>query len=250
MERVLRVLDVEVADQLLGDRGAALHRLAARGQVLPAGADDRRRIDAAMAVEAPVLDGHRRVLEVLRDLGAADRLPDLVGVDHADQRAVGRVDLGDRPLRDRPQRSERGGRVVDADQPETRSEGAEGERRPEDHERDQEGVFLAARASLPPAGAGAHGAKGYLGPGQWDPSSPASRSAPCARSRSSPSWASRSTPASRAAFTWSRAPSGDSSTRRAEVTSPRSSVRRASSTSASGGNQTSTVIGAALFPAE
>ena len=117
LERVLRLLDVEVPDELLGDRRAALSRLAAGGQVVPAGPDDRREIDAAVVVEPPVLDRDRRVLQVLRDLVAGDRLADRVGVDHPDQGAVGRVHLGNRPLRDRLQRGERGCRVVDVEHP-------------------------------------------------------------------------------------------------------------------------------------
>ena len=61
LERVARVLDVEVADQLLGDRRAALDGLAAREQVAPARADDRLRVDPALAVEVPILDRHRRL---------------------------------------------------------------------------------------------------------------------------------------------------------------------------------------------
>ena len=50
--------DVEVADELLRDRRAALHDLT-RLHVGPDGAGDPLRIDAAVLVEAPVLDRDR-----------------------------------------------------------------------------------------------------------------------------------------------------------------------------------------------
>ena len=72
LDRLLRVGDVEVADQLLGDRRAALHRLAGL-QVLPACAHDRPVVDPAVLVEVLVLDRHRGVVEELGDLRGATR---------------------------------------------------------------------------------------------------------------------------------------------------------------------------------
>ena len=172
-------------------------------------------------VEAPVLDRHRGVLQVLRDLRAGDRLADLVGVDHPEQGAVGGVDLRDRPLRDRPEARQRGRRVVDAEQPEPAAEHAEGEDRPED-----ETGSPGRGSSFGPSAGAAGGSgrswsgKGYSAGAQRGPQQARLRRTPCARSRRSVSCASRSRPASIAALTCSLAPSGVSSIRCAEVTSP------------------------------
>ena len=67
--------DVEVADELLGDRRAALDD-AALAQVAPGGAGDALVVDAAVLVEAPVLDRDRRLRHPGRDLAPSrDRLP-------------------------------------------------------------------------------------------------------------------------------------------------------------------------------
>ena len=65
-QRLFVVLDVEVADQLLGDRRGALDRLAAGQQVLPAGAGDALVVERPVAEEVLVLDRDRRVLEGFR----------------------------------------------------------------------------------------------------------------------------------------------------------------------------------------
>ena len=67
LDRVLRVVDVEVADELLGDRRGALLDLA-RLEVLDRRADDRAVVDAVVLVEVLVLDRDRRLLELERDL--------------------------------------------------------------------------------------------------------------------------------------------------------------------------------------
>ncbi len=65
--------DAEVADQLLGDRRAALDRFAGF-EVLDRGAKDALGIDAAVLVEALVLDRDRCQLQVLGDPFDRDRL--------------------------------------------------------------------------------------------------------------------------------------------------------------------------------
>jgi hypothetical protein len=90
-ERALRVLDAEVADQLLGDRRAALDRLAGF-EVGDGGADDALVVDPAVLVEALVLDRHRRQLQLLRDPLDRDRRAGDAGGDPAEAAAVGRVD--------------------------------------------------------------------------------------------------------------------------------------------------------------
>ena len=66
------LLDAEVADQLLGDRRAALDRFAGF-EVLDRGAEDPLVVDAAVFVEALVLDRDRRQLQVLGDPLDRDR---------------------------------------------------------------------------------------------------------------------------------------------------------------------------------
>ncbi len=56
------------------------------------GSDDRGVVDAAVVVEALVLDRDRRVLAVLREALPGDRRADLVGLDVAEQLTVRGVD--------------------------------------------------------------------------------------------------------------------------------------------------------------
>ena len=91
LEVALGVLDVQGAHELLGDRRAALHVLA-RADVLDAGADDRRVVDALVAVEALVLDRDHRAAHRRRHVPPWDRRADLVGLHVAQPRAVGGVD--------------------------------------------------------------------------------------------------------------------------------------------------------------
>jgi hypothetical protein len=58
---------VEQLHQLLGDRARARHHLE-RAQVLPQRAQDRRRIDAAVLEEAPILGGERAHHQAIADL--------------------------------------------------------------------------------------------------------------------------------------------------------------------------------------
>jgi len=91
-QRVLGIVDVEVADELLGDRRGALLDLAGLG-VGDAGADDRAVVDAAVLVEVRVLDRDRRLLQRGRDLLELDRLAEDVGLDVAEAVAGGIEDL-------------------------------------------------------------------------------------------------------------------------------------------------------------
>jgi hypothetical protein len=96
-EVALRVLDVEGAHQLLGERGAALHGLA-RLEVLDAGAHDRAQVDALVLVEALVLDRHGRAAQPHRQLVPGHDPAQDVRLHEAEPRAVGCVDDGDLPL--------------------------------------------------------------------------------------------------------------------------------------------------------
>ncbi len=93
-----RVGRVEVAHQLHGQRRAALLGLVA-GDVLDRGAGDAHVVDAAVVVEALVLDVDRRLLDDVGDRAAGHRAAQHVGGDEAQARAVGRVDRRDRALR-------------------------------------------------------------------------------------------------------------------------------------------------------
>ena len=85
------VRDVEVADELLGDRRAALDD-AARLDVAPERAGDAFGVDAAVVVEPAVLDRDRGLREPRRDLLERDDLPVPLRRDDPEERAVGGVD--------------------------------------------------------------------------------------------------------------------------------------------------------------
>ena len=104
-DALVGVGNAEVADQLLGDRRAALDRFAG-GQVLEESADDRIGIDPAVLVEALVLDRDRRQLQVLRYPPQGDRGPRFVGGDDAELAAVGGEDRRVAALVDRFARGE------------------------------------------------------------------------------------------------------------------------------------------------
>ncbi len=87
VEVAVRVGDAEVADELLGDRRAALDRLP-RLQVLERGAQDALGVDAAVLVEALVLDRDGRELELSGDAVDRDRGERLVGADDPQLAAV------------------------------------------------------------------------------------------------------------------------------------------------------------------
>src|ERR671919_3017561 len=81
------VPDVEIADELLGEGGAALDDLPAL-EVLHRRADDALVVDAVVREEAPVLDGDCRVGEERRHLVERDGLTVLLGGDRAEDGAV------------------------------------------------------------------------------------------------------------------------------------------------------------------
>ncbi len=93
LEGPLRVADAEVADELLGDRRAALDGLAGF-EVLQLGPGDPLQVDAAVLVEALVLDRDRRQLQLLGNAPDRDRCARFVGIDQAELAAVGGVDGG------------------------------------------------------------------------------------------------------------------------------------------------------------
>ena len=86
-ERPLLVSDVEVADQLLRDRRAALDD-AAGADITEEGAADRLEVDAAVTVEAAVLDRDRRSLHPRADVGQRHGLAVLLGGDRPEHRPV------------------------------------------------------------------------------------------------------------------------------------------------------------------
>ena len=92
LDVVLGIVDVEVADELLGDRRGALADLTGLG-VGDGGAEDRAHVDAAVLVEVRVLDRDRPLLQILGDLLQLDRLAEDVGVDVAEAVAGGVEDL-------------------------------------------------------------------------------------------------------------------------------------------------------------
>ena len=106
-EVALRVLDVEGAHELLGDRRASLHGLAGL-EVLDAGADDRVQVNAAVLVEALVLDGDGGAAQVHRDVAPGHHAAQHVRLDEAEPRAVDGVDHGQLPLVGRLQLGEVG----------------------------------------------------------------------------------------------------------------------------------------------
>src|SRR5262249_37780634 len=97
--------DVEVPDELLRDRRAALDDLP-RADVLPEGPRDAFVVDAAVLVEAPVLDGDRRLRQPRAYAAERYGLAVLLRRDRAEQRPVGRVDEGVLADRDGPQARE------------------------------------------------------------------------------------------------------------------------------------------------
>jgi hypothetical protein len=98
------VRDVQVADELLRDRRAALHH-APGLHVPPERSRDAFGVEAAVVEESAILDRDRRLREPGRDAIERHDLPIPLGGDDTEQGAVGRVD--ERVLAD-PRRAERG----------------------------------------------------------------------------------------------------------------------------------------------
>ena len=116
LERARRVGDAEVADELLGDRRAALDRLA-RFEVLQRGADDALGVDAAVFVEALVLDRDGGALQALRHALYRDGRARLFGLDDAELAAVAGVDGRVAALLDRLAGGQRGRLGGDVEHP-------------------------------------------------------------------------------------------------------------------------------------
>jgi hypothetical protein len=87
----LLVADVEIADELLRDRRAPLDR-AAGSDVVDRGPRDPLKVDAAVLVEAPVLDRNRRLRHPRTRVFQADGLTVLLRWDRAEEGAIGCVD--------------------------------------------------------------------------------------------------------------------------------------------------------------
>jgi hypothetical protein len=104
LERFLAA-DVEVADELLRDGRAALDDLPLF-EVPDRRADDRFVVEAAVLVEAPVLDRDRRLRDPRGHLRESHRLAVALGRDGSEQRAVRRVDERVLADRDRLERAE------------------------------------------------------------------------------------------------------------------------------------------------
>ena len=161
-EVALGVLDAEVADQLLGDRRAALDRFAGF-DVLDRRAEDPLGVDAGVFVEALVLDRHRRQLQAARDPLDRGRHPRFAGVDHPELAAVGGVDDRVAAAVDRLAAGERRRLGGDAEHP--RGDGDDGNR---DHDEDaaeneQQLGADASPASLTSPRALRHRLRGYSG---------------------------------------------------------------------------------------
>ena len=192
LDRLLRIGDVEVADQLLGDRRAALDRSAGL-QVLPAGAHDRPVVDPAVLVEVLVLDRHRRVVEHLGDLLGGHRVPDRVRLDVAQAAAVGSEDDRVGALLDGLQLVERGSVGSNAQHPDADPSHGDGDQGDQDAERHQElSVHRPPRATVPLAPSLSHSpvAKRVAGSGSPTRRTAARAGPPCAaprgRSREAP----------------------------------------------------------------
>src|SRR2546423_5578676 len=115
LDREARLLDlalegplaagVEVAHELLRNRRPAFDDLAG-ADVAPERAGDPDVVDAAVLVEAAVLDRNGRRRQPARHPAETDRLAVPLRGDRAEQRPVRRVDEGVLADRDRPQRTE------------------------------------------------------------------------------------------------------------------------------------------------
>ncbi len=106
--------DVEVAYELLGERRPSFDDLTL-GEVAPECARDPLVVDAAVPIEAPVLDRDRRPAHPGADLGERDRLPVALGGDRSQRRPVGRIDKAVLADRHRPQDVEVAVRSREAD---------------------------------------------------------------------------------------------------------------------------------------
>ena len=153
-QRPLRAADVQVANQLLGDRGAALDD-PARAHVVVEGARDRLIVERTVLPEATVLDRNRGFRQPGRDRAQLQRLPVPRRRNNTKQRAV--VRKQDRVLteRDRMQR-------VQAARAEHDRAAREPDRRNGDHQRayaDNQHRQHSPTVTVPVADANATGAQ-------------------------------------------------------------------------------------------
>ena len=168
LEAAVAVARVQVADELHGDRRAALHGRA-RLEVLQAGAQDALVVDAPVLVEALVLDRDRGLLHRRGDDRELDWRAQLVGRDEAEALAVGGVDHRGLAVVDRLERVDRRGRGGDADDVADQAEDADEAGDDADAEGDQEALaeptvaLLAALLSL----SAAHARSNTRGRPRW-----------------------------------------------------------------------------------
>src|SRR5436190_8509750 len=183
--------DVEVADELLRDRRAALDD-SAGAQVLRRGAEDALVVHAAVLVEAAVLDRDGRLGHPAARPGERDRLAVLLGGYRAEESAVVRVDERVRraPLRtgrDRTQLGEAAARLEGRGTAEARGD----DREHDQHERsgDDRSVPSSLLLQLQPALVGPADddfeVVGAPAPRRAHQKTPAARRRSCARIRSS-----------------------------------------------------------------
>jgi hypothetical protein len=120
-ERLRRLLDVEVARELLRDRRAALHDVA-RADVGEERARDAGIVEGPVVPEPPVLDRDRRFRDPRAHLAQGDRLTVPLGRDRAEQRVVRGEDERVLPDLDRAQRLEAATRHPDGRAGESRDD--------------------------------------------------------------------------------------------------------------------------------
>jgi hypothetical protein len=148
-QRPLRVADVEVADELLRDRRAALDDVALR-EVLVEGACDALVVERAVLPEARVLDRHRRLRQPRRDLRERLRLAVGRRRHDAEQAHVVRVEEGVLAERERSEVGQAAGREQHL--PPGEGDGREHERDgrgEEERQEEEDAAALAVAAAQP-----------------------------------------------------------------------------------------------------
>ncbi len=188
-ERLGRLLDVQVARELLRDRRSALHDVS-RLDVCEQRAHDAGIVERAVRPETTVLDRDGRPGHPLAHRGQGDRLPVLLRRDRAEQRTVGRIDERVLSDVDGPQRVEVAARHPDRGTGEAGDH--EREQRPHDADGHEPAEPLTAAQSPPSPLAADRGGQILVAPRTrpWSPGgahakTPSARSAACARRRRS-----------------------------------------------------------------
>ena len=144
---------VDVVDELHGQRRGALQAVPAVDGVLDRRSDDPLVVERSVLVEAAVLDRDRRLLEPARDLRPLDRGADRRRPDVAERLAVGREHLRRRPRDLRLERLQVRRRMRDVDHPARDCQAADRERAHREHDPQAEysedrGSVIAPAASL------------------------------------------------------------------------------------------------------